>query len=32
VKTVTVRELRNNGGEVIDCVLGGDTVVVTCRS
>jgi antitoxin (DNA-binding transcriptional repressor) of toxin-antitoxin stability system len=29
VKTVTVRELRNNGGEVIDCVLGGDTVVVT---
>ena len=27
--TVTVRELRNNGGEVIDRVLGGDTVVVT---
>jgi prevent-host-death family protein len=26
---VTVRELRNNGGEVIDRVLGGDTVVVT---
>jgi prevent-host-death family protein len=29
MKTVTVRELRNNGGEVIDRVLGGDTVVVT---
>jgi prevent-host-death family protein len=29
MKTVTVRELRNNGGEVIDCVLGGDTIVVT---
>jgi antitoxin (DNA-binding transcriptional repressor) of toxin-antitoxin stability system len=28
VKTVTVRELRNNGGEVIDRVLGGETVVV----
>jgi antitoxin (DNA-binding transcriptional repressor) of toxin-antitoxin stability system len=27
--TVTVRELRSNGGEVIDRVLGGDTVVVT---
>ncbi len=27
--TVTVRELRNNGGEVIDRVLGGDTIVVT---
>jgi prevent-host-death family protein len=27
--TVTVRELRNNGGEVIDRVLGGDVVVVT---
>jgi prevent-host-death family protein len=29
MKTVTVRELRNHGGEVIDRVLGGDTVVVT---
>jgi prevent-host-death family protein len=29
MKTVTVRELRNNGGEVIDRVVGGDTVVVT---
>jgi prevent-host-death family protein len=29
VKTVTVRELRNNGGEVIDRVVGGDTIVVT---
>jgi prevent-host-death family protein len=29
VKTVTVREQRNNGGEVIDRVLDGDTVVVT---
>jgi antitoxin (DNA-binding transcriptional repressor) of toxin-antitoxin stability system len=29
VKTVTVREQRNNGGEVIDSVLGGDTIVVT---
>jgi prevent-host-death family protein len=27
--TVTVRELRNNGGDVIDRVLGGDTIVVT---
>ena len=27
--TVTVRELRNHGGEVLDRVLGGDTVVVT---
>jgi prevent-host-death family protein len=27
--TVSVRELRNNGGDVIDRVLGGDTVVVT---
>jgi antitoxin (DNA-binding transcriptional repressor) of toxin-antitoxin stability system len=27
--TVTVRELRSNGGEVIDRVLGGDTVLVT---
>jgi antitoxin (DNA-binding transcriptional repressor) of toxin-antitoxin stability system len=30
VKTVTVRELGNSGGEVIDIVLGGDTIVVTC--
>jgi antitoxin (DNA-binding transcriptional repressor) of toxin-antitoxin stability system len=29
VKTVTDRELRNNGGKVIDRVLGGDTIVVT---
>lgn len=27
--TVTVRELRNHGGDVIDRVLGGDTIVVT---
>jgi prevent-host-death family protein len=27
--TVTVRELRNHGGEVIDRVLSGDTIVVT---
>jgi len=26
---VTVRELRNNGGEVIDRVAGGETVTVT---
>jgi prevent-host-death family protein len=29
MKKVTVRELRNNGGEVIDRVVGGDTFVVT---
>jgi prevent-host-death family protein len=29
VSTVSVRDLRNHGGEVIDRVLGGDTVVVT---
>jgi prevent-host-death family protein len=29
VATVSVRDLRNHGGEVIDRVLGGDTVVVT---
>lgn len=29
VKKVSVRELRNNGGEVIDRVIGGDTFVVT---
>lgn len=29
MKTVTIRELRNNGGDVIDRVLGGDTIVVT---
>lgn len=29
VKKVTVRELRNNGGDVIDRVVGGDTFVVT---
>jgi antitoxin (DNA-binding transcriptional repressor) of toxin-antitoxin stability system len=29
VKIVTVRELRNNGGDVIDRVIGGDTFVVT---
>jgi antitoxin (DNA-binding transcriptional repressor) of toxin-antitoxin stability system len=29
VKTVTVRELCNNGDEVIDRVLVGDTIVVT---
>ena len=27
--TVTVRELRNKGGEVLDRVLLGDTIVVT---
>ncbi len=27
--TVTVRELRNKGGEVLDRVLRGDTVIVT---
>ncbi len=27
--TVTVRELRNNGGEVLNRVLLGDTIVVT---
>ncbi len=27
--TVTVRELRNKGGEVLDRVLRGDTIVVT---
>jgi prevent-host-death family protein len=26
---VTVRELRNHGGEVIDRVVGGETVTVT---
>ena len=29
MKKVTVRELRNNGGEVIDRVVSGDTFVVT---
>lgn len=29
MKKVTVRELRNNGGEAIDRVVGGDTFVVT---
>ncbi|MEQ1699155.1 MAG: type II toxin-antitoxin system prevent-host-death family antitoxin [Ilumatobacteraceae bacterium] len=29
MKKVTVRELRNNGGDVIDRVVGGDTFVVT---
>lgn len=29
MQTVTVRELRNNGGEVLDRVLRGDTVIVT---
>ena len=29
VTTVTVRELRNNGGEVLDRVMRGDTVIVT---
>lgn len=29
MKKVTVRELRNNGGEVIDRVVGGATFVVT---
>ncbi len=27
--TVTVRDLRNKGGEVIDRVMRGDTVIVT---
>ena len=27
--TVTVRDLRNKGGEVLDRVLRGDTVIVT---
>jgi len=29
VSEVTVRELRNHGGEVIDRVAGGETVTVT---
>ena len=29
VRTVTVRELRNHGGRVLDRVAAGDTIVVT---
>ncbi len=29
MKKVTVRELRNKGGEVLDRVMRGDTVIVT---
>lgn len=27
--TVTIRELRNHGGDVVDRVLGGESLVVT---
>ena len=29
MKTVTVRELRNNGGEVLDRIERGESVIVT---